>query len=365
MHASASRRSSSSSSALAAAAAYFSLFIVHMNEQAHRARFGEPVRIISEPGLYWKIPVVQTVDISTSASSISTPQPQEVTASDQKRLVVDTFARYRIVDPLLFYQTRALTRRACARASARSSNRRCAACSAASTFQDVVRDKREDADEAHRQPGQRGGQGVRPPGRRRAHQARRSARAELQEHLRPHARRAPARGGRVPRRGRRRSQPHPGRLPIARSPSSRPRRRARASARAATATPSATASSPRPTAAIPDFFGFYRSMQAYEQGIKSARHAHAARRPTASSSSTSPTRTAEADDAGAQPQAMSDLVVGVRAGDGDRGPAVGGSRRSWRSAAGGGGAARRSTRCVRRVAAVGVAGFGLVWLIRG
>ena len=52
--------------------------------------------------------------------------------------------------------------------------------------------------------GERGGQGVRPRGRRRAHQARRPARAELQERLRPHARRAPARGGRVPRRKARR-----------------------------------------------------------------------------------------------------------------------------------------------------------------
>ena len=56
--------------------------------------------------------------------------PQEVTASDQKRLVVDAFARYRIVDPLMFYQTRARRGMACARASGRSSNPRCAACSA-------------------------------------------------------------------------------------------------------------------------------------------------------------------------------------------------------------------------------------------
>ena len=45
-----------------AAAAYFALFIVHVNEQAIVLEFGKPVRIITEPGLYWKIPVVQTVD---------------------------------------------------------------------------------------------------------------------------------------------------------------------------------------------------------------------------------------------------------------------------------------------------------------
>src|SRR6185503_8841578 len=44
------------------AVAYFSLFIVHVNEQAIVLEFGKPVKIISEPGLFWKIPVVQTVD---------------------------------------------------------------------------------------------------------------------------------------------------------------------------------------------------------------------------------------------------------------------------------------------------------------
>ena len=44
------------------AVAYFALFIVHVNEQAIVLEFGKPVRIISEPGLFWKIPVVQTVD---------------------------------------------------------------------------------------------------------------------------------------------------------------------------------------------------------------------------------------------------------------------------------------------------------------
>ena len=44
------------------AVAYFALFIVHVNEQAIVLEFGKPVKIISEPGLFWKIPVVQTVD---------------------------------------------------------------------------------------------------------------------------------------------------------------------------------------------------------------------------------------------------------------------------------------------------------------
>ena len=67
--------------------------------------FGKPVKIISDPGLYWKIPVVQTVDYFDKRILDLDTASQEVTASDQKRLVVDAFARYRIVDPLLFYQT--------------------------------------------------------------------------------------------------------------------------------------------------------------------------------------------------------------------------------------------------------------------
>ena len=87
------------------AVAYFALFIVHVNEQAIVLEFGKPVRIISEPGLFWKIPVVQTVDYFDKRILDLDTASQEVTASDQKRIVVDAFARYRIVDPLLFYQT--------------------------------------------------------------------------------------------------------------------------------------------------------------------------------------------------------------------------------------------------------------------
>ena len=114
----------------AAAAAYFALFIVHQNEQAIVLEFGKPVTIISEPGLYWKIPVVQTVDYFDKRILDLDTAPQEVTASDQKRIVVDAFARYRIVDPLLFYQPCATSAGALA---ARPDHRirRCAACSAA------------------------------------------------------------------------------------------------------------------------------------------------------------------------------------------------------------------------------------------
>ncbi len=88
-----------------AAALYSSAFIVHQNEQALVLRFGKPVNVINKPGLNWKIPVVDTVDIFDKRILDLDASPQEVTTLDPKRLVVDAFARYKIVDPLQFYQT--------------------------------------------------------------------------------------------------------------------------------------------------------------------------------------------------------------------------------------------------------------------
>jgi modulator of FtsH protease HflC len=125
-----------------AAAAYFSFFIVHQNEQAIVLEFGKPVRIIHEPGLYWKIPVVQTVDYFDKRILDLDTASQEVTASDQKRLIVDAFARYRIVDPLLFYQTVRDERVVRSRLGpiVESSLRRVLG---GATFQDLVKDSRE------------------------------------------------------------------------------------------------------------------------------------------------------------------------------------------------------------------------------
>ena len=128
---------------LGAAGAYMSFFIVHQNEQAIVLQFGDPRRILKDPGLNWKIPFVETVEFFDKRILDLDTQPQEVTASDQKRLVVDAFTRYRIADPLKFYQA--------VRGEARvrqtlgpivdSSLRRVLG---GVTFQDVVRDRRED-----------------------------------------------------------------------------------------------------------------------------------------------------------------------------------------------------------------------------
>ncbi|MET0605934.1 MAG: protease modulator HflC, partial [Beijerinckiaceae bacterium] len=68
-------------------------------------RFGQPQRAISEAGLYFRVPIVDTV-ITMDKRILELDRPaQEVIASDQKRIVIDSFTRYRIVDPLLFFQT--------------------------------------------------------------------------------------------------------------------------------------------------------------------------------------------------------------------------------------------------------------------
>ncbi|MGE5201883.1 MAG: protease modulator HflC [Acidobacteriota bacterium] len=82
-----------------------SVFTVHQTEQALVLQFGKPVRPISEPGLQFKIPLVQNVVFYDKRILYLEPSAEEVNAADQKRLVVDSYARYRIVDPLQFNQS--------------------------------------------------------------------------------------------------------------------------------------------------------------------------------------------------------------------------------------------------------------------
>ncbi len=82
-----------------------SLFTVYQTQQALVVRLGNPVRVVSDPGLHVKAPFIDNViKIDRRILDLEAP-PQEVIASDQKRLVVDAFARYRIQNPLQFYQT--------------------------------------------------------------------------------------------------------------------------------------------------------------------------------------------------------------------------------------------------------------------
>ena len=86
-----------------AATIFFSVFIVKEVNQAIVLQFGDPKKIISKPGLNFKIPFIQNVVfLDKRILNLDTP-PEEVIASDQKRLIVDAFARFQIVDPLKFY----------------------------------------------------------------------------------------------------------------------------------------------------------------------------------------------------------------------------------------------------------------------
>ena len=80
-------------------------FIVNETKQAIVLQFGEPRQVISEPGLQFKIPFIQDAVFLDSRMLNLDPQPEEMILSDQKRIIVDSFARYRIVDPLKFFQT--------------------------------------------------------------------------------------------------------------------------------------------------------------------------------------------------------------------------------------------------------------------
>lgn len=90
--------------AVAVLIVYSSAFVVYQTQQALVLRLGEPLAPVTAPGLHWKVPFIDSVVyIDNRILDLENPS-QEVIASDQKRLVVDAFARYRITNPLRFYQ---------------------------------------------------------------------------------------------------------------------------------------------------------------------------------------------------------------------------------------------------------------------
>ncbi|WP_234679911.1 protease modulator HflC [Bradyrhizobium monzae] len=89
---------------LVAIVAYMSLFTVQQTEQTIVLQFGKPVDVVTDPGLHFKAPWNSVINIDKRILDLENPS-QEVIASDQKRLVVDAFARYRIKDALRFYQS--------------------------------------------------------------------------------------------------------------------------------------------------------------------------------------------------------------------------------------------------------------------
>lgn len=92
---------------LAAIVTLSSVFVVNEWEQALVVQFGEPKRTVEEPGLHVKVPFFEQVIYLEKRVLSLDLRPQEVLASDQRRIVVDSFARYKIIDPLKRYQAAA------------------------------------------------------------------------------------------------------------------------------------------------------------------------------------------------------------------------------------------------------------------
>ena len=85
---------------------FSSFFTVNQTQQALVLQFGEPKRIIQDPGLAFKLPFIQDAIFYESRVLSLIPQDaEEVILADQKRIKIDAYARYRIEDPLLFFQT--------------------------------------------------------------------------------------------------------------------------------------------------------------------------------------------------------------------------------------------------------------------
>ena len=86
-----------------AVTAFQSLFIVQEISQAIVLQFGDPKKIVTKAGLNFKLPFIQNVVYLDKRILNLDNDPEEVIAADQKRLIVDAFARFKIVDPLKFY----------------------------------------------------------------------------------------------------------------------------------------------------------------------------------------------------------------------------------------------------------------------
>ena len=80
------------------------LFIVGQTEQVLIVRLGEPRRVLTEPGLHAKIPLLETAIVFDRRLLDYELPPEEVILGDQRRLIVDSFTRFRIADPLSYYQ---------------------------------------------------------------------------------------------------------------------------------------------------------------------------------------------------------------------------------------------------------------------
>ena len=177
------------------------VYTVPQWKQAIVVQLGEPVRTVREPGLYFKLPLIQNVMYFDNRLLAYDASPKEILTKDKQQLVVDNFSRWRIGDPLQFYRTVRDEAGAQSRlddviySDVRENLGR-------HTLREIMNEKRTEV-MAEVTGERREGARLRHRGRRRPHQARRPAREERAERLRPHAHRARAAGQEVPRRGRR------------------------------------------------------------------------------------------------------------------------------------------------------------------
>jgi membrane protease subunit HflC len=81
-----------------------SVYVISEGEQGLVVRLGAPVAVVETPGLKFKVPFIDTVYVTSTRSLLLEPEVEQAIMGDQKRLEVQPYARYRIVDPLRFYQ---------------------------------------------------------------------------------------------------------------------------------------------------------------------------------------------------------------------------------------------------------------------
>ena len=81
-----------------------SLYVVREGEQALVVRLGAPIGVVVEPGLKVKAPFIDSVYVYDTRLQLLEPPPEQMILGDQKRLEVQPYTRFRIVDPLRFYQ---------------------------------------------------------------------------------------------------------------------------------------------------------------------------------------------------------------------------------------------------------------------
>ncbi|WP_316860088.1 protease modulator HflC [uncultured Cohaesibacter sp.] len=122
---------------------YGSLFLVYPHQQAVVTQFGRIERAVREPGLYMKLPFIQGVEFLDKRARYLEQSEREVIASGKKRLLIDSFARYRIIDPILFKrQAKFLSNFESQLTGFMEASLRDVV--AEYTFKDIVRDKRDE-----------------------------------------------------------------------------------------------------------------------------------------------------------------------------------------------------------------------------